>query len=141
MYSVYDDTVLDPFWGTGTTSLAAMVAGRNSVGVERDPAFVDAFDDRVRDVPSLSRDVNGTRLESHREFVAETRAAGDELGYENEFYDVPVRTKQERGLRLYDATAVETLSGDGSGVEAGNGTGVAAARADRTYRVTHELHE
>ena len=36
MYSVRGDTVLDPFVGTGTTSLAAMVAGRSSVGVDRD---------------------------------------------------------------------------------------------------------
>ena len=40
MYSVYGDTVLDPFWGTGTTSLAAMIAGRNSIGYELQEEFV-----------------------------------------------------------------------------------------------------
>ncbi|MFC4549044.1 DNA-methyltransferase, partial [Halorussus sp. GCM10023401] len=47
MYSAYGDTVLDPFWGTGTTTLAAMVAGRDSVGYELRREFRAAFDDRI----------------------------------------------------------------------------------------------
>lgn len=39
MFSFVDDTVLDPFCGTGTTMLAAMKTGRNSIGVEADPAY------------------------------------------------------------------------------------------------------
>lgn len=34
MYSFVDDTVLDPFFGTGTTTLAARNLGRNSIGYE-----------------------------------------------------------------------------------------------------------
>ena len=34
MFSFAGDTILDPFSGTGTTSIAAMKAGRNSVGSE-----------------------------------------------------------------------------------------------------------
>lgn len=39
MFSFHGDTVLDPFCGTGTTMLAAMKAGRNSIGVEIDPEY------------------------------------------------------------------------------------------------------
>ncbi len=39
MFSFVGDTVLDPFWGTGTTSLAAMQCGRNSMGLEVDPEY------------------------------------------------------------------------------------------------------
>jgi site-specific DNA-methyltransferase (adenine-specific) len=39
MFSFHGDTVVDPFVGTGTTMLAAMKTGRNSVGVEVDPAY------------------------------------------------------------------------------------------------------
>ncbi len=39
MFSFVGDTVLDPFSGTGTTSLAAAKCGRNSVGVEVDPHY------------------------------------------------------------------------------------------------------
>ncbi|WP_135828039.1 DNA-methyltransferase [Halorussus halobius] len=97
MYSVYGDTVLDPFWGTGTTSLAAMVAGRNSVGYELDPEFREVFDDRLAGVESLADRRNRARLADHREF-----AAGEsDLGYEAEHYDFRVKTRQERELRLY----------------------------------------
>ena len=35
MFSFVDDTVLDPFCGTGTTLIAALRAHRNSIGIER----------------------------------------------------------------------------------------------------------
>ncbi|MFC6824593.1 DNA-methyltransferase [Halopelagius fulvigenes] len=101
MYSVYGDTVLDPFWGTGTTSLAAMVAGRNSVGVELEAGFADAFDRRVANAPALSREVATRRLDDHREFVARRREEGETFEYESETYEFPVTTKQERSLTLY----------------------------------------
>ncbi len=41
MFSFVGDTVLDPFVGTGTTSLAAMEAGRNSIGVDVDSTYID----------------------------------------------------------------------------------------------------
>jgi DNA modification methylase len=40
MFSVVDDTVLDPFLGTGTVSAAASRWGRNSVGIDIEPAYV-----------------------------------------------------------------------------------------------------
>jgi predicted RNA methylase len=113
MFSVYGDTVLDPFWGTGTTSMAALVAGRNSVGVEREPDLVEAFDERVREAPRLSREVATDRLEAHREFVAERRAEGEEPGYEAEHYDFPVVTKQEQSIRLRVVESVERDGGRG----------------------------
>jgi len=39
MFSFTDDTVLDPFCGTGTTMVAALKTGRNSIGVEIDPEY------------------------------------------------------------------------------------------------------
>lgn len=40
MFSFVGDVVLDPFVGTGTTMLAAIAAGRNSIGVEVDPGYI-----------------------------------------------------------------------------------------------------
>lgn len=40
MFSFADDTVLDPFMGTGTTLLAASRCGRSSIGVEIEPSYV-----------------------------------------------------------------------------------------------------
>lgn len=39
MFSFVGDTVLDPFCGSGTTMVAALKAGRNSIGVEIDPEY------------------------------------------------------------------------------------------------------
>ena len=40
MFSFVEDTVLDPFTGTGSTTLAAMRAHRNSIGVDIDPHYL-----------------------------------------------------------------------------------------------------
>lgn len=47
MFSFVGDTVLDPFLGTGTTSLAAARWGRNSVGVEIDPQYFEMAVKRI----------------------------------------------------------------------------------------------
>jgi modification methylase len=39
MFSFWGDTILDPFCGTGTTMLAAMKCGRNSIGCEIDEEY------------------------------------------------------------------------------------------------------
>lgn len=39
MFSFTEDTVLDPFCGSGTTMVAALRTGRNSVGIEIDPEY------------------------------------------------------------------------------------------------------
>jgi site-specific DNA-methyltransferase (adenine-specific) len=40
MFSFAGDTVLDPFGGTGTTSVAAISAGRNSISIDIEPSYV-----------------------------------------------------------------------------------------------------
>jgi DNA modification methylase len=47
MFSFVGDTVLDPFLGTGTTTLAAAQCGRNSIGVEVDPDYLDHAQGRI----------------------------------------------------------------------------------------------
>ncbi|MDQ2051338.1 site-specific DNA-methyltransferase [Natronolimnohabitans sp. A-GB9] len=112
MYSAYGDTVLDPFWGTGTTTLAAMCAGRNSVGSELESSFLEMFDDRVADVPALSRSVGRTRLERHREFVTRRREEGNDFDYRATHYETPVVTKMERDIRLREVTNVDAFGVD-----------------------------
>ena len=47
MFSFAGDTVLDPFSGSGTTSIAAAKWGRNSVAFEIDPDYVDNAHQRL----------------------------------------------------------------------------------------------
>ncbi|ELY57624.1 DNA-methyltransferase [Natronolimnohabitans innermongolicus] len=131
MYSAYGDTVLDPFWGTGTTSLAAMCAGRDSVGAELEPSFVEVFDDRTDEVPGLSRSIGRRRLERHREFVSRRREEGKSFDYEAAHYDTPVVTKMERDLRLREVTDVADVGADVDYADATEDT-------EYAYRTTHE---
>jgi site-specific DNA-methyltransferase (adenine-specific) len=49
MFSFHGDTVLDPFSGSGTTMLAAMKWGRNSLGIEIDPDYCRMAARRILD--------------------------------------------------------------------------------------------
>ena len=52
MFSFVGDTVLEPFMGTGTTTVAAAKWGRNSIGVELDPHYFEMADKRIRQTTS-----------------------------------------------------------------------------------------
>jgi DNA modification methylase len=47
MFSFVGDTVLDPFMGTGTTTVSAAKWGRNSIGVELDPHYFELGERRI----------------------------------------------------------------------------------------------
>lgn len=48
MFSFAGDTVLDPFSGTATTSVAAAKWGRNSIGIEVDPGYMHQAQERMQ---------------------------------------------------------------------------------------------
>lgn len=47
MFSFVGDTVFDPFAGTGSTTVAAIETGRNSIAVELEPSYVTLIEKRV----------------------------------------------------------------------------------------------
>jgi len=47
MFSFVGDTVLDPFLGSGTTTLAAKNLGRNSIGYEINPQFLSFIKEKI----------------------------------------------------------------------------------------------
>ena len=48
LFSFAGDTVLDPFIGTGSTALAAVRAGRNSIGSDVEPLYLQTAEARLR---------------------------------------------------------------------------------------------
>ncbi len=54
MFSFAGDTVFDPFTGTGTTQVAASRWGRNSIGVDIEPSYLDMAEARLSDQPRAS---------------------------------------------------------------------------------------
>jgi DNA modification methylase len=49
MFSFVGDTILDPFVGSGTTSIAAVSCGRNSIGYETDDEYLALANRRLRE--------------------------------------------------------------------------------------------
>lgn len=114
MYSQLGDTVLDPFIGMGTTTVAAMLSGRNSVGFEIDKALKPSICDFVdgMNVDVLSKLVR-ERIESHRSFVKERVESGKEVKYRNRRMDCMVMTSQETDMELSCPKRIDRADGDG----------------------------
>lgn len=100
MFSVKNDTVLDPFLGTGTSLRAAVCAGRNSVGFEIDHSFKSIIEASLEILPRQSTALASERLAAHNRFVKERIEAGKEIKHHNLFFDSPVVTNQEKKMRL-----------------------------------------
>ncbi len=63
MFSFVGDTVLDPFLGTGTTSVAAALWGRNSIGIEVDKHYFDMAVSRLAN--STNRLFGAVQVNTH----------------------------------------------------------------------------
>ena len=98
MFSVKGDIVLDPFLGTGTTILAAMSSGRNSIGYELDSSLERIITKQIDDIVKFANTYIDDRLKKHNTFVNERLAKNKTLKYMNKAYDVPVMTQQEVNL-------------------------------------------
>ena len=100
MFSSYEDTVLDPFIGTGTTSVAAAGLGRNSIGIEHDGAMLAQVPARMLDSVEDARRRAGQRLRDHAAFVQSRLQAGKQFAHHNTVHDLPVVTRQERTIEV-----------------------------------------
>lgn len=98
MYSVKNDTVLDPFWGLGTTSLACMMLERNSIGVEIKADIVDMAKERLTVQPKWLNDLIDARIERHLNFIDSLPDEKKEHCYINENHNFKVKTKQEQKI-------------------------------------------
>ncbi len=98
MFSIQGDTVLDPFLGTGTTTLAAMHTGRNSVGYEQDDGFREMIGVRIGGLAETSGEMVRARIARHKEFVAERERKKGGLKHTSARYGFPVMTVQERDM-------------------------------------------
>lgn len=110
MFSLREDTVLDPFVGTGTTTLAALTAGRNSIGCEFETGLRETISQVVQGekIPFLNR-IIGDRITAHRAFVDARLEQNYEFKHTNRHFQFPVMTSQETQLRLEFVSAIEVV--------------------------------
>ena len=107
MFSLREDTVLDPFLGTGTTSLAAIATGRNSLGVEIDPNFKKHLFLRFKNAVDFSNEFLENRMINHLSFVQERIKTNGKLGYTSKVYGFPVMTSQETEIIFDELSKME----------------------------------
>jgi len=110
MYSVKGDTVLDPFLGTGTTTLAAMASNRNSIGFEIDPRFQEIISDSASRIVSFANNYMQNRLASHQYFITKRLSEKRPLKHINNVYGFPVVTKQEKEIFLNPLNDIEAIN-------------------------------
>ena len=99
MYSVFGDTILDPFSGTGTTMFAGMASCRNSIAIEINNNFHNLI---MKKIPYIIEEINlytSNRITKHQEFVS--GYPEEKFKYMNTYFNFPVMTKQEKDLVLY----------------------------------------
>lgn len=121
MFSFVGETVLDPFLGSGTTSLGALNLGRNSVGYEINADFI----------PIIKQKLGGNEQLLQRatvEFLDEKNHASPPKNYQSAIAKLPYlfvdTVKMERKIDPKKLAFGSKLDGRGSG-----------QRADRLYQV------
>ncbi len=62
LFSFAGDTVLDPFAGTGSTSIAAMNTGRNSITCEVEPKYLAIANTRLKEAAQRTRTQGATDI-------------------------------------------------------------------------------
>ena len=99
MFSIKGDTVLDPFSGTGTTSLAAMASGRNSIGYEINRELYLSSLGRMEVSMEFLNSRIRQRMDDHVRFM-ENREKEKPSLYLNELHGFKVVGKNEAKIRI-----------------------------------------
>jgi len=112
MFSIKGDTVLDPFFGIGTTMYAAIASARNSIGYEIDSNLREQIISKSSGIVGFSNKRIQERLEKHLEFVDERFKLKGKFKHTNTHYLFPVMTKQETDLIINELLAVHPIDSD-----------------------------
>jgi len=117
MFSLKNDTVLDPYLGTGTTVLAAMASTRNSIGVEIEENFREVIQEGIDEIIDYANEYNAKRIQQHIDYIKKRAENQEEIKYTNIHYGFPVVTKQELELKLDELKNVVKIDEDHFEVE------------------------
>ena len=100
MFSVKGDLVLDPFLGTGTTTLSAIASQRNSIGYEIDENLKEVITNNILSSTNQLNLYIEKRLDNHSKFIdREISEKGVDKLYNN-FQNKYVKTRQEKEIQI-----------------------------------------
>jgi DNA modification methylase len=113
MFSQRGDVVLDPFVGLGTTTIAAVLSERNSVGFDIDPLLSSVLREVIGnlDVDKCNKLIND-RYIRHLDFVKERESNEKEIKYFNEILGCKVMTGQETNLIFHYVKGISEIKND-----------------------------
>ncbi len=142
------DTILDPFFGTGTTGAVAKRLGRHFVGIEREESYIEAATariDAVEPLDSLSIRISaGKRAEPRIPFTALIEAGlltpGTELTDAKGRYSALVRADGTVAVGE-EAASIHRIGARVQGAEACNGWTFWHVRESGRLRVIDELRQ
>ena len=98
MFSIKGDTVFDPFIGTGTTTVAAMGSGRNSIGMEISSGFNEMILSKINSLPNFANGYIEKRISRHLEFIQEYAENKGPLSNKSDYYGFSCVSSNETGI-------------------------------------------
>ncbi len=98
MYSLKNETILDPFLGTGTTLNSCILNKRKCIGFEIDDNFKDIILQNAISTSKFVNDYITKRINNHISFVKQYTEKKGTPKYTNIHYNFPVITNQEKNL-------------------------------------------
>ncbi len=113
MFSQRGDLVLDPFVGLGTTTLAAILCERNSVGYEIDSLLYNIINQNIQDFDiDIANQSIRDRFLRHISFVEQRELLKKEVKHYNKRLGCKVMTGQESDLIFHFIKDISELSSD-----------------------------
>jgi site-specific DNA-methyltransferase (adenine-specific) len=103
-----DAVVLDPFVGTGTTMVAARLAGARGIGIDIDPIYLQTAHARIKEIGDGAVDVNLSR-EEIQELLIQDPSTEKDGGWQSLMVGLQKRTNKTTGHLTLTANDLEHI--------------------------------
>ncbi|KKN24569.1 hypothetical protein LCGC14_0893580 [marine sediment metagenome] len=110
MFSIKDDIITDPFLGRGTSTIAAMLCERNSIGYEIDPKFKMIIEKRFKNMNLFANNYINKRIKSHINFINKRIKEKGFIKHNNEIHNFPVVSSQEKLIKIHKLKSIKRIN-------------------------------
>ena len=117
MHTIYGDTILDPFLGTGTSTAAAITSCRNSIGIDIDMDISTTIHNTIQSSLKTGRKHLFDRLSNQEKFISARSESGKKIKYMNKNHNTGIVTSQETDIMIYAPKKIAPLPGHKYDVE------------------------